>query len=137
HDDVRHLLRPRRHDLVEPGADEAPLVLVGHRLRPRDAGASLEPTLLVLVPPALQPPQAEADAQHREPFETAQPRRHRSNTSRSRSTSSGTTTGHSPTMAMSAWSQMGASWSLFTARTVPAARTPTVWLNFPDRPMPM
>src|SRR5581483_7446023 len=82
HDDVRHLLRPRRHDLVEPGADEAPLVLVGHRLRPRDAGAPLEPTLLVLVPPALQPPQAEADAQHREPLETAQPRRHHSNTSR-------------------------------------------------------
>jgi hypothetical protein len=40
-------------------------------------------------------------------------------------------------MPMSAWSKINASGSLFTARTVPAARMPTEWLNFPDSPRPM
>src|SRR5205814_6692258 len=45
-----------------------PTVLVGHRLRPRDPRPAREPRLLVLVAPALEPPQPEPDAQHREPF---------------------------------------------------------------------
>ena len=46
----------------------------------------------------------------------------------------GTTSCQSPTMPTSQCSKTGASRSALTARMVPAARTPTMWLNFPLRP---
>ena len=53
---------------------------------------------------------------------------------RSASCRSGTTSCQSPTMPMSQCAKTGASGSRLTARMVPAARTPTTWLNFPLSP---
>ncbi len=47
---------------------------------------------------------------------------------------SGTTSCQSPTMPMSQCPNTGAPRSSLTARIVPAARTPTMWLNFPLSP---
>ena len=58
HDHVGHGLRARHHHGVEALLHERPLVLLGHRLAPADAGAPLEPGRLVLVPEALEPPQS-------------------------------------------------------------------------------
>ncbi len=48
-----------------------------------------------------------------------------------------TTSCQSATMPRSQWEKTGASGSVLTARIVPAARTPTMWLNFPLRPSAM
>jgi methylmalonyl-CoA mutase C-terminal domain/subunit len=55
-------------------------------------------------------------------------------TRRTASASSGTASCQSPTRPTSQCSKTGAVGSVLTARMVPAARTPTMWLNFPLSP---
>ena len=55
-------------------------------------------------------------------------------TTRSAAANSGTTACQSPTMPISHWEKTTASGSSLMASIVPAARTPTMWLNFPLKP---
>src|SRR6185503_795830 len=122
---VRHLLRSRRHDRVEALADERPAVLLRHRRRPLDPRALLEPRALVLVAPALDPPEPHADAQDGQPLPRIETQRLHPMTSWSRAANAGNTSCQSPTMPTSAHPKMSASGSALTARIVPAPRTPT------------